>query len=217
MSPSELTSMIKCLILGKDGAASAAFAKSIATHADSELKKLEKSKSRAHESRRTIFPACLAAATINGFSTKQVACHPLLGLHPDGGLLLSAAKRLHSQQLVFLLRYLLQWLENVTTLDVMEGGVPHGIGGVRVPSLDTLLVWLAAIVDAGNLRLSSSDTALLALQSLLQEVKLQVACVKGLESLSGLLEQLGRSSTSLRRSGEIMAAPGGYTVECLDL
>ncbi len=217
ISPSELTSTIKCLISGKDGAASTAFAKSIATHADSELKKLEKSKGRGPESRQAMFAACLAAAAINGFSTKQVACHPLLGLHPDGGLILSAAKRLHSQQLVFLLRYLLQWLKNLTAMDVMEGGVPHGTGGVRVPSLDTLVVWLAAIVDAGHLRLSSSDTAVSALQGLLQEVILQVSCVKGLENLSGLLEQLRRSPTGRRRSSGITAVPGGYTVECLDL
>ncbi len=217
ISPSELTSTIKCLISGKDGAASTAFAKSIATHADSELKQLEKSKRRPPESRQAVFSACLAAAAINGFSTRQVACHPLLGLHPDGGLILSAAKRLHSQQLVFLMRYLLQWLENLTTLDVMEGGVPQGTEGIRVPSLDTLLVWLAAIVDAGNLRLSSSDAALLALQGLVQEIKLQVSCVKGLENLSGLVEQLGRSPSGHRRSSGFMAAPGGYSVECLDL
>lgn len=217
ISPSELMSTIKCLISGADGTASTAFAKSVAAHADSELRKLEKSKRRAPESRQTIFPACLAAAATNGFSTKQVACHPLLALHPDGGLLLSAAKGLHARQLVFLLRYLLQWLKNVTAMDVMEGGVPHGTGGVCVPSLDTLLIWVSAIVDAANLRLSSSDTALSALQGLFHEVKLQVSCVKGLENLSGLLEQLGRTPSGRRRSSEIMAVPGGYTVECVDL
>ena len=220
ISPSELTLIIKCLISGDDKAASqaskAAFVRSVSSNADSELKKVEKSKKQVEDGTKSIVSACLAAAAVNGFSAKQVSCHPLLALHPDAGLLLTAAKRLHSQQLVFLLRYLLQWLQNVTELDVIAGGMPQGRAGVLVPSLNSLLIWLSAVVDAGNMRLSSSDTGISVLRSLLREVKLQVSCVKGLESLSGLLEQLQRSSTRRHASG-VMVAASGYTVECLNI
>ena len=223
VSASELTATIKCLVSGTDKTANekakAAFSKSVAAHADSTLSKLEtlatkttqakakKSASNAsgHASNvaASIPAACLAAAAINGFSPKQVACHPLLALHPDGGLLLSAAKRLHSQQLVFLLRYLLQWLSNVTEMDVV----------------DTLLVWLSSVVDAGNMRLSSSDKGMSVLESLVEEVRLQVSCVKGLEHLSGLLEQLGRGARGPagRKNSAAVVAAGGYTVECINL
>ena len=238
VSASELTATIKCLVSGTDKTANekakAAFSKSVAAHADSTLSKLETSATKTTQAKAkksasnasghasnvaaSIPAACLAAAAINGFSPKQVACHPLLALHPDGGLLLSAAKRLHSQQLVFLLRYLLQWLSNVTEMDVVDGGVPDGMD-VVVPSLDTLLVWLSSVVDAGNMRLSSSDKGMSVLESLVEEVRLQVSCVKGLEHLSGLLEQLGRGARgpAVRKNSAAVVAAGGYTVECINL
>jgi len=239
VSASELTATIKCLVSGTDKTANekanAAFSKSVAAHADSTLSKLETSAAKTTQAKAkakksasnasghasnvaaSIPAACLAAATINGFSPKQVACHPLLALHPDGGLLLSAAKRLHSQQLVFLLRYLLQWLSNVTEMDVVDGGAPDGMY-VVVPSLDTLLVWLSSVVDAGNMRLSSSDRGMSVLESLVEEVRLQVSCVKGLEHLSGLLEQLGRGARGPGRKNSLaVSAAGGYTVECINL
>lgn len=218
ITPSELTATIKCLleISKKNEKAMMAFSDTVATAADKELSKFEKAK-KSRNTNTSMSSACLAAAAINGFSPRQVACHVLLALHPDTSLLLSATKRLHSQQLIFFLRYLLQWLNNVTEMDVVKGGVPDGMHHLLVPSLDTLLIWLSCVVDAGNMRLSSSDTGMSVLECLLEEVRLQMSCIKGLEHLSGLLEQLGHCNHSGRRRGPAEIATGGYIVECINL
>lgn len=219
ISPLELYHIIKTLVAtsGPDHELQGkSFMSSLASNADKMIKKAEKVKSSHKQielSSDVIIEAKLSAATINGFSQKQVVCHPLLALYPNPILITTAMKKLHSQYLIFLIQYLLQWLSNIIDLDVIQGGSLSTCEIAIVPSLDTVIKWLTAAVDAGNLRLSTTDKGVEVLESLSKELQLHVKCLQTLGELTGILQHLQKPRHKMRHRNN--NTHGLYSAECL--
>lgn len=214
--PAELCATLKCLISesGKTFEKQMeGFMHSIASSTETELQKMEKgNKSTSPVDRTKLSNACLWVAASHGFTKRQATLHPVLALHPDSSLVFTSTKRLHSYQIAFLVRYLLQWLSNITEFDVVAGGVPNGAENLfAVPSLGTIITWLTAVLDAGNMRLSTNESGMSVLENLMREVKLQVSCIKGLENLVGILEQTAFAPS------KTPALQRPYTVESLSI
>jgi len=215
ISAQELASVLKTLILCPGPEADTELERyhsQLSTCANQAIANLEKlSKKKNSDTGPAMEKASLAAATINGFSRHQLACHALMGLYPNPILLCTAMKSLHSHYLIYLIRYLLQWFNNLTEMDVASGGTLSDVS-INVPTLNCVLAWLTAAVDAGNLRLASNESGVATLQGLLHDLQEQISSLKNLKTLGGILEQIQKLPAPVKRHG-----PQGYTVQCLSL
>ena len=215
ISAHELASVLRTLIICSGPGADIELERyhsQLSTYADQAIANLEKlTKKDNSDTDSAMQNASLAAATINGFSRNQVACHALMGLYPNPILLCTAMRSLHSHYLIYLIRYLLQWFKNLNELDVARGGTLSDVG-INVPPLNCVLAWLTAAVDAGNLRLASNESGVAILQGLLHDIQEQISSLKNLKTLGGILEQIHKLPAPVKRHG-----PQGYTVQCLSL
>eukprot|EP00889_Picochlorum_renovo_P003131 jgi/Picre1/30161/NNA_005530.t1 len=125
---SELCSVVKSLIGGAGPLiekSRESYMASLSSLAEEQLKALEKSSKKTPvdslDNNKLIEASCCAAA-VHGFSKRQVSCHPILTLYPNPILISMALKRMHSEYLIFLIRYLMQWVSNIIDLDVSQGG-----------------------------------------------------------------------------------------------
>lgn len=213
---SELCSVVKSLISGAGSSVEKSresYLGSLSSLAEEQLKALEKGSKKApveYEDKKLIEASCCAAA-VHGFSKRQVSCHPMLTLYPNPILISMALKKMHSEYLIFLIRYLMQWVSNIIDLDVPKGGVIPNLS--PVPSLETVLIWLSAAMDAGNMRLTNSEKGLEVLQRLMEEVSSQVSCLRIFENLAGVLSHVQHASPSKQRQNSMP----GYKIQCLSL
>ncbi|KAI8103129.1 hypothetical protein M9434_005914 [Picochlorum sp. BPE23] len=214
---SELCSVVKSLIGGAGPLiekSRESYMASLSSLAEEQLKALEKSSKKTPvdslDNNKLIEASCCAAA-VHGFSKRQVSCHPILTLYPNPILISMALKRMHSEYLIFLIRYLMQWVSNIIDLDVSQGGVIPNLS--PVPSLETVLIWLSAAMDAGNMRLTNSEKGLEVLQKLMDEVSSQVSCLRMFENLAGVLSHVQHASPSKQRQNNMP----GYKIQCLSL
>lgn len=221
LSPQELYSVIKSMI-GASGpeyeVTSEGLMSSLSSHADQQIRKAETYKEIHGDIQidsDVITAARLAAAPIHGFSQKQLVCHPLLGLHPDPALLCAAMKRLHSHSLIYLIHYLGRWFNNIIELDVIRGGESPTCELAHVPSLNTVITWLAAAVDAGNLRLSTTEKGIKVLKKLSEDLQLHMKGLESLGALSGILEHLEKARQ--RKTPQRSGADGVFTSQCFSL
>ncbi|KAI8103661.1 hypothetical protein M9435_004995 [Picochlorum sp. BPE23] len=214
---SELCSVVKSLIGGAGPLiekSRESYMASLSSLAEEQLKALEKSSKKAPidslDNNKLIEASCCAAA-VHGFSKRQISCHPILTLYPNPILISMALKRMHSEYLIFLIRYLMQWVSNIIDLDLSQGGVIPNLS--PVPSLETVLIWLSAAMDAGNMRLTNSEKGLEVLQKLMDEVSSQVSCLRMFENLAGVLSHVQHASPSKQRQNNMP----GYKIQCLSL
>lgn len=214
---SELCSVVKSLIGGAGPLiekSRESYMASLSSLAEEQLKALEKSSKKTPvdslDNNKLIEASCCAAA-VHGFSKRQISCHPILTLYPNPILISMALKRMHSEYLIFLIRYLMQWVSNIIDLDVSQGGVIPNLS--PVPSLETVLIWLSATMDAGNMRLTNSEKGLEVLQKLMEEVSSQVSCLRMFENLAGVLSHVQHASPSKQRQNNMP----GYKIQCLSL
>ena len=212
----ELCSVVKSLIGGSGSSVETcrdAYMGSLSSFAEERLNVLEKSskKNQVDDQENKILEASCCAAAVHGFSRRQVSCHPILTLYPNPILISMALKRMHSEYLIFLIRYLMQWVSNIIDLDVPQGGVIPNLS--PVPSLDTVLIWLSAAMDAGNMRLTNSERGLEVLQKLMEEVSTQVSCLRVFENLAGVLSHVQHALPSKQRQNSM----SGYKIQCLSL
>jgi len=217
ISSSELCSVVRSLIGGAGPLiekSRESYMASLSSLAEEQLKALEKSSKKTPvdslDNNKLIEASCCAAA-VHGFSKRQVSCHPILTLYPNPILISMALKRMHSEYLIFLIRYLMQWVSNIIDLDVSQGGVIPNLS--PVPSLETVLIWLSAAMDAGNMRLTNSAKGLEVLQKLMDEVSSQVSCLRMFENLAGVLSHVQHASPSKQRQNNMP----GYKIQCLSL
>ena len=105
----------------------------------------------------------------------------------------------------------MQWVSNIIDLDVPQGGVIPNLS--PVPSLETVLIWLSAAMDAGNMRLTNSESGLEVLQKLMEEVSTQVSCLRVFENLAGVLSHVQHALPSKQRQNSM----SGYKIQCLSL
>ena len=223
ISPQELSSVIKALI-GASGpeydVTSEGLMSSLSSNAEEQIRKAETFKETNGDIKvdsDEITAARLAAAPIHGFSQKQLVCHPLLGLIPNPALLCAAMKRLHSQSLIYLIHYLSRWFNNIVELDVIQGGESPMCDLAHVPCLDTVITWLAAAVDAGNLRLSTTEQGIEVLKKLREDLHVHIKAIQSLGALSGILEHLEKAHQNTTTQTLQNTPQGVFTSECFSL
>lgn len=223
ISYQELYSVIKSLISASGPeyeANSETLLSSLSANAEKQIEKAEKFKS-THGNIKVgsdlVTAARMSAAPISGFSRKQLACHPLLALRPNPILICTAMKRLHSQYLIYLIHYLHQWLKNLIEFNVILGGESATCDIALVPSLNTVIQWLTAALDAGNLRLSKAGKSVDVLQKLMDDLEEHIKCFKSFEDLSGILEHLEKTRNQKNHHQKKHSQQGIYSAECFSL
>ena len=221
ISSRELYAVIKSLISasGPDyEATSKVLMSSLSSNADEQIRKAEGFKASNGEiqiNSELVNAARMSAAPIHGFSRKQLVCHPLLALYPNPVLLCTAMKRLHSQSLLYLIHYLHRWFKNILDLNVTQGGESPTCDVAFVPSLNTVIKWLAAALDAGNLRLSTIGTGMEVLKNLHDDLQVYIKSFEALGELSGMLEHIEKSRQS--KTPQRRTTQGFFTSEYFSL
>lgn len=184
------------------------FRKSLREIAETFVKHAEKVPSK-----QTRYEACIAAAAVDGFSSRQITCHALACLSADSVTIIAALRRTHSQSLTYLFKYFIQWAKNLTTFDVFSGGTIEK-KGVRItcPTYSATIRWLSMILDAANLRAAHIPGVSEIFAGAQYEIASQIQSVKGLAGVQGLLSHI-RSGAPLQDANKA----NGLSIECLSL
>lgn len=184
------------------------FRKSLREIADAYIKHAEKVPGK-----QARYEACIAAAAVDGFSSRQISCHALACLSADSVTIIAALRRTHSQSLTYLFKYFLQWTKNLTTFDVFSGGTIEKKGVcITCPTYSATIRWLSMIVDAANLRAAHIPGVDEMFSGAQLEIASQIQSIKGLAGVKGLLSDI-RSGAPLRDATKA----NGLSIECLSL
>lgn len=207
----ELQGVITMLVQGSDTdlrVSRQSFRKSLLETADAFVKHAEKVKK--DEAR---YQACIAAAAVDGFSSRQITCHALACLSADSVTIIAALRRTHSQSLTYLFKYFIQWAKNLTTFDVLSGGTVEKKGvSITCPTYEATIRWLSMILDAANLRAAHVPAVIETLNGARYEIASQIQSIKGLTGVKGLLSHI-RSGAPLHDANKA----NGLSIECLSL
>ena len=184
------------------------FRKSLREIADAYVKHAERVPSK-----QARYEACIAAAAVDGFSSRQITCHALACLSADSVTIIAALRRTHSHSLTYLFKYFIQWAKNLTTFDVFSGGTVEKKGvSITCPTYSATIRWLSMILDAANLRAAHIPGGSEIFSGAQYEIASQMQSIKGLAGVQGLLSHI-RSGAPLQDANKA----NGLSMECLSL
>lgn len=166
---------------------------------------------------RLVSTAACAAGAVDGFSNAQLCLHSLLAQKHDASIVAAAVSRLSVLEARDFLRYLQRWLHNYRVIiGEAELGIEGALGPITLPGLEAVVRWVGLTLDGSTARLLLRPETAAFVADLQLEVIPQVAALKRLVSVKGVIEHL-QCGAPLPGGTRISSTAGRYTMEWLSL
>jgi hypothetical protein len=158
-----------------------------------------------------------AAASVDGFTSREVLLHLLLAAPVDAVEAQAALSALPAPAVLRLLRYLIKWLSKYSNQALAAPGTATLLQQEPLlvsPAAGQVLEWAKLLLDAHLTRLLMMPAAAPLLQQLQRLLRAEVGATSKLVALKGMAEHLA-AGAPLPAAAE--AANSEYTLELLDL